>query len=130
MNNFAANIARPESGLPDHDGFIVGPDDRILVTGAAGFIGSRVVQNLLDRGFRNLVCFVRPSSEMAGIDAMIERRPAGSLNRSAERKSSVSRGLRSSGQGRVRHLSLSRRDRREVFSRCIFEFSGGDAKPS
>jgi len=79
MNNLAANIARPESGLPDHDGFIVGPDDRILVTGATGFIGFRVLQNLLDRGFRNLVCFVRPSSEMAGIDAMIERRPAGSL---------------------------------------------------
>ena len=79
MNNLAANIARPESGLPDHDGFIVGPDDRILVTGATGFIGSRVLQNLLDRGFRNLVCFVRPSSEMDGIDAMIERRPAGSL---------------------------------------------------
>jgi nucleoside-diphosphate-sugar epimerase len=79
MNNLAANIARPESGLPDHDGFIVGPDDRILVTGATGFIGFRVLQNLLDRGFRNLVCFVRPSSEMAGIDAMIERRPTGSL---------------------------------------------------
>src|SRR5580700_8447116 len=78
MNNLAANMARPKSGSSDHDEFIVGPDDRILVTGAAGFIGSRVLQNLLDRGFRNLVCFVRPSSEMAGIDAMIERRPAGS----------------------------------------------------
>jgi len=78
MNSLAGNIASPESGLPDHDGFIVGPDDRILVTGAAGFIGSRVLQNLLDRGFRNLACFVRPSSEMASIETMIERRPAGS----------------------------------------------------
>jgi nucleoside-diphosphate-sugar epimerase len=78
MNNLAANIANPGSCLPQHDGFIVGPDDRILVTGAAGFIGSRVLQNLLDRGFRNLVCFVRPSSEMAGIETMIERLPAGS----------------------------------------------------
>src|ERR1700720_434667 len=77
MNNLAANIASPESGLPQHDGFIVGPDDRILVTGAAGFIGSRVLQCLLDRGFRNLVCFVRPSSELAGIEAIIERRPPG-----------------------------------------------------
>jgi nucleoside-diphosphate-sugar epimerase len=56
---------------------IVGPDDPILVTGAAGFIGSRVLQNLLDRGFRNLVCFVRPSSELAGIEDMINRRPPG-----------------------------------------------------
>ena len=43
---------------------IIAPDERILVTGAAGFIGSRVVQNLVDRGFRNLVCFVRPSSDL------------------------------------------------------------------
>ncbi len=57
------------------DRFIVGPDDRILVTGAAGFIGSRVLQSLLDRGFRNLVCFVRPSSELSEIEAIIEHRP-------------------------------------------------------
>jgi len=44
--------------------FLVGPDDRILVTGAAGFIGTRAVENLINRGFRNIVCFVRPSSEL------------------------------------------------------------------
>src|SRR6202050_524531 len=75
MNNLAANIARAKSDLPDHDGFIVGPDDRILVTGAAGFIGTRVVQSLLDQGLRNLVCFVRPSSDLTEIEAIIERRP-------------------------------------------------------
>jgi nucleoside-diphosphate-sugar epimerase len=85
MNTFGANIASQESGLPpghslmpeNYDTFIVSRDDRILVTGAAGFIGSRVLQCLLDRGFRNLVCFVRPSSELAGIEAIIERRPQG-----------------------------------------------------
>lgn len=46
------------------DSLIIGPDDRILVTGAAGFIGSRVVENLLNRGFRNIVCFARPSGKM------------------------------------------------------------------
>jgi nucleoside-diphosphate-sugar epimerase len=66
-----------ETPLPLHNGFIIGPHDRILVTGAAGFIGSRVVQCLLDRGFRNLVCFVRPSSALAGIEAIIDRRPPG-----------------------------------------------------
>ena len=40
------------------DSFIISPDDPILVTGAAGFIGSRVVENLLDRGFRNLVALL------------------------------------------------------------------------
>jgi nucleoside-diphosphate-sugar epimerase len=77
MNTFATDIASQESGLPPYGSFIAGPEDRILVTGAAGFIGSRVLQCLLDRGFRNLVCFVRPSSELAVIEAIIERRPPG-----------------------------------------------------
>jgi nucleoside-diphosphate-sugar epimerase len=50
--------------------FIIGPDDLILVTGAAGFIGSRLVENLLDRGFRNLRCFARPSGRSAAIEAL------------------------------------------------------------
>ena len=37
--------------------FPIGPDDPILITGATGFIGSRVVKNLLDRGFRNFALF-------------------------------------------------------------------------
>jgi len=77
MNTFATDIASQEMGLPSQGSFITGPDDRILVTGAAGFIGSRVLQCLLDRGFRNLVCFVRPASDLAGIEAIIERRPPG-----------------------------------------------------
>jgi nucleoside-diphosphate-sugar epimerase len=40
---------------------IIGFDEPILVTGAAGFIGTRVVENLLRRGFRNLRCLIRPS---------------------------------------------------------------------
>jgi nucleoside-diphosphate-sugar epimerase len=47
------------------DSFIIGQDDPILVTGATGFIGSRLVRSLLDRGFRNLRCFTRSSSEIA-----------------------------------------------------------------
>jgi UDP-glucose 4-epimerase len=42
---------------------IIGLDDRILVTGAAGFIGSRVVENLQQRGFRHVVCMARPSGK-------------------------------------------------------------------
>jgi nucleoside-diphosphate-sugar epimerase len=44
--------------------FIVNTEDPILITGASGFIGSRLVQMLLDRGFRNLRCFVRASSKV------------------------------------------------------------------
>jgi nucleoside-diphosphate-sugar epimerase len=60
--------------MPDNS-LIIGPDDRILVTGAAGFIGTRVVEGLLDRGFRNLVCFARPSSDLARIQAIVNRYP-------------------------------------------------------
>ncbi len=42
---------------------LIAPEDLILVTGASGFIGTRVVQRLLERGFHNIRCLVRPSSE-------------------------------------------------------------------
>ena len=57
-------------GHSENDNFIIGKDDLILVTGATGFIGSRLVRHLLDRGFRNLRCFVRPFSKMARIQAL------------------------------------------------------------
>lgn len=47
----------------EHDDFIIGCDDLILVTGATGFVGSRVVASLLGRGFRNIRCFTRSSKE-------------------------------------------------------------------
>jgi len=61
----------------ENNGFIIGPDDLILVTGASGFIGSRVVENLLARGFRNLRCFSRPSSEASKIEALSNGRRNG-----------------------------------------------------
>jgi nucleoside-diphosphate-sugar epimerase len=56
---------------------IIGPDDPILVTGASGFIGSRVVQGLVARGFRNLRCFTRPSSDMAKLKEVARCCPSG-----------------------------------------------------
>lgn len=50
--------------------WIIGPDDRILITGATGFIGRRVVQSLLERGFRNLRCFARASSDAGQLLAL------------------------------------------------------------
>ena len=50
--------------------FIVGQDDPILVTGATGFIGSRLVVNLLNRGFRNVRCFARQSSAVARLHGL------------------------------------------------------------
>jgi nucleoside-diphosphate-sugar epimerase len=59
--------------LKRDDDFIIGPDDPILITGANGFIGSRVVESLLDHGFRKLLCFARPSSETSRLDAIANR---------------------------------------------------------
>jgi nucleoside-diphosphate-sugar epimerase len=63
----------------DRDAFIVGQDDPILVTGAAGFIGSRLVKNLLDRGFRNIRCFSRSSRKAHRIEEMASRYPGANI---------------------------------------------------
>ena len=47
--------------------------DRILVTGSNGFIGAKVVEILLEYGFRNLCCFVRPSSRLDRLKIAIHR---------------------------------------------------------
>jgi nucleoside-diphosphate-sugar epimerase len=72
MNNSIESTAMTGASFPasqaqlleQNGSFIMGLDDQILITGAAGFIGSRVVANLLERGFRNLVCFARPSGKV------------------------------------------------------------------
>lgn len=53
------------------ENIIISPGDLILVTGANGFIGSRVVETLLSYGFKNLRCFVRPSGNMSVLNKVI-----------------------------------------------------------
>jgi len=47
--------------------------DRIVITGANGFIGSRVIKALLDYGFMNLRCFVRPYGDLTALNKVINR---------------------------------------------------------
>lgn len=54
----------------EHGSFVVQPDETILITGATGFIGSRVVRRLLDRGFSRIRCVARPSSDLTRLDAV------------------------------------------------------------
>jgi nucleoside-diphosphate-sugar epimerase len=42
---------------------MIRPEELVLVTGAGGFLGSRVVACLRERGFRNIRCFVRAAGE-------------------------------------------------------------------
>jgi nucleoside-diphosphate-sugar epimerase len=56
---------------------IIERDDLVLVTGATGFIGSRLVKILLDYGFRNLRCFIRPSSDAKKVEVLRQYRGSG-----------------------------------------------------
>lgn len=53
------------------DDFIIDSNDLVLITGANGFIGTRVVQALVNYGFKNLRCFVRPSSNLDKLNRII-----------------------------------------------------------
>jgi len=52
----------------------VNKGDPILVTGAGGFLGAPVVASLLDRGFQNIRCLVRPTSNLARLQQVIASR--------------------------------------------------------
>src|SRR5437660_8639614 len=53
--------------------FVAARTDRILVTGSNGFIGAKVVEILLEYGFRNLRCFVRPSSRLDRLTTTLKK---------------------------------------------------------
>ncbi len=57
-------------GQKEDKKLIIEPHDLILITGTAGFIGSRVLENLLDRGFRSLRCFTRSAKSAARLEAL------------------------------------------------------------
>ena len=62
------------------DEFIIRPQDCVLVTGATGFLGPAVVEQILDQGFQNIRCLVRRSSDVSGLEALAARRPAGRID--------------------------------------------------
>ena len=57
--------------------YIASRNERILVTGSGGFIGSKVVETLLDYGFTNICCFVRPSSRLERLEKALSQFDAG-----------------------------------------------------
>jgi nucleoside-diphosphate-sugar epimerase len=52
---------------------LINPNDPVLVTGAAGFIGARVVANLVEKGFRDIRCLVRHSTDLSRLRAIQDK---------------------------------------------------------
>jgi len=73
-SNFTSTADRDSA--PNGDA-IIGFDGKILITGAGGFIGARVVGALLERGFRDLTCLVRPSTNTSRLEAVLADAPSG-----------------------------------------------------
>ena len=57
--------------------YVISPSARILVTGSNGFLGAKVVETLLQHGFANVRCFVRPSSRLDRLKETLSRFPTG-----------------------------------------------------
>jgi nucleoside-diphosphate-sugar epimerase len=60
--------------IPDS---IVPREAPVLVTGSNGFIGAKVVEILLEYGFSDVRCFVRPSSKLDRLHAALAKFPNG-----------------------------------------------------
>lgn len=50
---------------------LVSPSEVILITGASGFIGLKLVETLAKHGFKSLRCFVRPSGDLGPLERLM-----------------------------------------------------------
>ena len=57
----------------EHREYVVSPDELVLVTGATGFIGPKVVESLVARGFRKIRCFARLSASASKVAPLCNR---------------------------------------------------------
>jgi nucleoside-diphosphate-sugar epimerase len=55
-----------------NESLLISYDAPILITGANGFIGTKVVEVLIRYGFSNLRCFVRPTSDISRLRETLE----------------------------------------------------------
>ena len=68
------------SGAGRTDGEIISPKEMILVTGANGFIGLRVVRTLLSYGFEQVRCLTRSANNSEMLKDLVKEHPNANLN--------------------------------------------------
>lgn len=61
----------------DSSGSLIDLDAPILVTGGAGYVGTRLLLTLRERGFRNVRCLVRSLSSLQSLDQLFNHSDAG-----------------------------------------------------
>jgi nucleoside-diphosphate-sugar epimerase len=54
---------------------IINKNDFILITGSNGFIGSQVLENLAEKGYNNLKCLVRKTSNLEKLEQVFKKYP-------------------------------------------------------
>jgi nucleoside-diphosphate-sugar epimerase len=69
----SASSPGPLEPVSRSDSSMIDVDDPILVTGATGFIGTRLVNRLLEHGFRNVRCLARPASDLSRLHGVARR---------------------------------------------------------
>ncbi len=52
--------------------YIISPEELVLITGANGFIGTRLVECFIRHGFKNIRCFIRPSSDTKHLQEVVK----------------------------------------------------------
>jgi len=70
MNNAGEHPAAQAAAGTGQDQSLVRADETILVTGANGYVGTRVVRMLLERGFQNVRCLTRATNPPSRLEEL------------------------------------------------------------
>jgi nucleoside-diphosphate-sugar epimerase len=76
--NTVAGVGSQAGNEPERQ-WIATPEDTVFVSGANGFIGTRVVEALAGYGFKKIRCFVRPTGNRAMLEEIVKSTGCGEI---------------------------------------------------